>query len=343
MKVTAAAARRFVANPGADCRAVLLYGPNRALVADAAAALVRLALGGADDPFALTRLGEDDIRKDKARLSDALAAQSLLGGANCVWLKIEGETTSDTILAAVKEIEAGAQRAFFIVEAGEIASKGRLVKAFEDGGATAAIAYYEESDAERHAALRTLLQDRGVSMTPDAQALFLAEAPVDRAAARGEVEKLALYGHGLGRQISFEDVAALSIAAEAPELDEAVRAAASGKRAVALEQLDRADAAAVFAIRSLQRRIGRLMEARLLVEGGVPVGDAGDRLKPKVFWKDRDTFAAQLRIWSLERLAKAQEILWRAEVRAKTASAVADPVTITAFSKVADLAKPDRA
>jgi DNA polymerase-3 subunit delta len=341
MKVSGAAVRRFLARPDPACRAVLLYGPNRALSAEAGQALIGLALGGADDPFALTKLSEDEIRKDKARLSDALAARSLLGGATCVWLRIEGESQSEAILAALKEIEGGAERAFFVVEAGEIAGKGKLVGGFEAAGRAAAVAFYEESEAERAAALRAAIEARGVSLSGDGLALFLAEAPADRAAAKAEIEKLALYGHGLGRAIEMEEVAALSIAADTPELDAAVLAATAGDRAGAIERLAQSDVAAVQAIRALQRRVARLVEARLLVEGGVPVGEAGDRLKPKVFWKERDSFAAQLRLWSLQRLRAAQAAVWQAEVRAKTAGPLGEALTARVFARVAELARAE--
>jgi DNA polymerase III subunit delta len=342
MKAPPSAVRRILAAPDPSLRAALVYGPNHALAAEAAQKLIAHALGGEKDPFALTRLLEEDIRKDKARLSDALAAQSLLGGASCVWLRIDAEAQNETILAALKEIESGAPRAFLVLEAGEIAGKGKLVGAFEAAGRAIALPFYEESEAERAAALKALIQERAMNLSPDAQDLFLAEAPVDRILARAEIEKLALFGHQLGRAISLEDVTALSIANPAPELDEAVIAAASGKRALAIERLSQSDAAAVQAIRALQRRVARLLEARLLVEGGVPVGEAGDRLKPKVFWRERDLFAAQVRVWSLAKLRAAQAALWAAEVRAKTASAVADPAASAAFAAVADLGRPDQ-
>lgn len=342
MKVSGAATRRFLANPDKAVAAVLVYGPNTALAAEAAQGLIARALGKDADPFALTRLGEDDIRKDKARLSDALAQQSLLGGTTVVWLRIDSERENETILAALKEIEAGAQRAFLVVEAGELSGKGKLVGGFEAAGRAASVAFYEETDAERAAALKGLIEGRNVSLTSDAMDQFLADAPVDRLLARNEIEKLAAFGHGLGRPLDIEDIQALSIASPAPELDEAVIAATSGKRAEALERLALSDANAVQAIRALQRRIARLHEARLMVEGGTPIGEAGDRLKPKVFWRERDLFAAQLRVWTVDKLRAAQTALWNAEIKSKTLSAVADPTALACIARIAELGRPDR-
>ena len=201
MKLAAAAARRFVSAPDKDTRAALVYGPNRALVAEYAAAVARHVLGDADDPFAVTRLGEDEIRKDKARLDEALTAQSLLGGATLVWARIDGESANDSVLPALAAIEAGAGAAFFLVEGGELAGKGKLVAAFEAAKHAVAVACYEETEGERAAFLRGLIDAARIPMSADAREAFIAGAHADRALMRGELEKIALFAHGLAREV----------------------------------------------------------------------------------------------------------------------------------------------
>jgi len=160
MKLTGAAARRFVDKPDAQMRAALFYGPNRAMVADASAALAKFALAGSDDPFATTKLSEDEIKKDKARLLDALSAQSLLGGPTLVWARVDGEGANDSILFALAQIEKGAPGGFLVIEGGELSGTGKLVKAFESAKSAVAAAFYEESPAERAAFARELLAER---------------------------------------------------------------------------------------------------------------------------------------------------------------------------------------
>ncbi|MDX2234533.1 MAG: hypothetical protein NW200_08545, partial [Hyphomonadaceae bacterium] len=303
MKLAAAAARRFVAAPDAGVRAALLYGPNRAVVSEYARALCAFALDGADDPFAVTRLGEDEIRKDKARLDEALTAQSLLGGPRIVWARVENESANDAILPALAAIEAGQASAWFIVEGGELAGKGKLVAAFEAARNAVAIACYEESEAERAAFLRGLIDAARIPMSDDARELFIAEAHADRSIMRGELEKIALFAHQLGRPVEPADLAALSAVEAESALDDATGAATAGYAAKALNALDRLEAASgISLLKALERRLLRLLEARTLVDNGVSPAEAGDRLKPKVFWKDRDAFAGQVRLWSAARL-----------------------------------------
>ena len=91
MKVTGASVRRFLDKPDKAVRAVLLYGPNESFVHEAAQTLARWAVGKSDDPYAITKLSEQEMKSDGARLADALAAQSLLGGPTVVWARVDGK------------------------------------------------------------------------------------------------------------------------------------------------------------------------------------------------------------------------------------------------------------
>lgn len=343
MKVAPAGARRFLSAPDKSVRAALVYGPNRALVGEAAQTLIKHALGDTDDPFALTRLAEDEIRKDKARLSDALSAQSLLGGPSVVWLRVDGDAQHETVIDALKIIESGEGAAWLVVEGGELNTKGKTVAAFENAKSAASIAFYEESDAERASFLKALIESERIPMSADAREIFIAHAPSDRALARGELEKISLFAHGLGRNVEPDDLAALAAVEAEGEMDDATNAAASGRVAIALDMLDRLDSTnGVSLLKALQRKMLRLLEARTLVDGGVAPNDAGDRLKPKVFWKERDLFASQVRMWTTPRVLAALDVLWAAELRSKTAGAPQDVIAAGAFKRVAEIAGAGR-
>lgn len=339
MKLAAAAARRFISAPDRSYRAALVYGPNRALASEAAEAIAKSALDGSDDPFASTKLVEADLKSDKARLWDALTQQSLLGGPTLVRVRAEGESAADALLHALGEIEAGAPSGFLLVEGGELNGKGKTVAAFENAKRAVAMAFYEETDAERAAFVRSLLDASRTPMSADAKEAFLAAAPADRALARGEAEKLFLFAHELGRPIEPEDVAALSAFEYESALDEAALAALSGKAGQAMEALERIEALnGVMAIKALERRVLRLLEARVMVETKVAsAAEVGDRLKPKVFWKEREIFAGQVRRWASAQLQDALALLWSAELRAKTAQAPQEIIAGGVYRSVAEL------
>jgi DNA polymerase-3 subunit delta len=334
----AAAIRRFLDKPDKSIRAVLLYGPNESFAHEAAQSLAAWALGKFDDPYAITKLGEDEIKRDSARLADALAAQSLLGGPTIVWARISGKAADDAILAALDGVERGDPSGYLIVEAGDLGSTAELVKAFGAADSAAVIAFYEETEAERAQYARALAKELGVSFDRDAEEAFLGALPADRGLAKQEIEKLALFAHGLGRGVSAADIGALMAAESESALDAASLAAAQGRAAQAVESLARIDAlSGVSALRALLRRLHQLREVRALIDGGMSASDAIAKLRPPVFWKERDAVAAQARLWTAKKLNAAYDVLWAAELRAKTAGAPQDLIAADAYRSVAKL------
>lgn len=338
MKIQGASIRRFLDKPDKAVRAVLLYGPNESFAHEAAQKLAAWAVGKSDDPYAVTKLGEDEIRKDGARLADALAAQSLLGGPTIVWARISGKGADAAILDALDAVERGEPLGYLIVEAGDLGSTAELVKKFAAAKTGAVIAFYEETDAERAQHARTLAKELGLSFEPGAEDAFLSALPADRGLAAKEIEKLALYAHGLGRPVSAADLDALLADEAESALDAASLAAAQGRAAQAVEALARIDAlSGVSALRALLRRMLQLREARLLIDSGLSPSDAVAKLRPPVFWKERDAVAAQARLWTGRKLNAAFDILWTAELRAKTAGAPQDLIAADAYRSVAKL------
>jgi len=341
LKIAPASAARFLEKPDPGARAVLLYGPNANFVSEAAATLVRKALGGADDPYALTRLTEDDMKRDRVRLGDALAAQSLLGGPSVVWARVDGKGADEAILDALGAIERGAPCAYFVIEGGDLGGASALVKAFGAAARAAAIAFYEETQADRAAFARARIKELGLGLESDAADALMAALPADRGLARGELEKLALYAHGLGRDLSSQDVQELLPGEADGELNAATLAAASGKPDRAVEALARIEAlSGVSALRALLRRMQHLAEARAHMDEGASAAEAVAKLRPPVFFKERDTVIDQARAWSAKKLNAAFDILWAAELRAKRAGAPQDLIAADAFRSVAKLVAP---
>jgi DNA polymerase-3 subunit delta len=338
VQIKGASIRRFLEKPDKNVGAVLLYGPNESFSHEAAQRLSAWALGKSDDPYSITKLGEDEIKRDSAKLGDALAAQSLLGGPTIVWARVSGKSADESILDALASIERGEPNGYLIVEAGDVGGSAELVKKFGAAAKAAVIAFYEETDAERAVFAKALAKDLGVTFEREAEDLLLAALPADRGLARQEIEKLALYAHGLGRPIDVADLASLLAAELESAIDAASLAAAQGKAAHAGESLARIDAlSGVSALRALLRRLHQLRDARAMMDQGASADDAIARLRPPVFWKERDAVASQARLWTAKKLSAAYDVLWTAEMRSKTAGAPQELIAADAYRSVAKL------
>lgn len=339
MKIAGAAIRRFIDKPDKAVRAVLLYGPNESFAHEAAQKLAAWAVGKSDDPYAVTKLNEDEIKKDTARLGDALAAQSLLGGPTIVWARVDGKGADASIVAAVEAFEAGEPGGYLIVEAGDLSGTSELVKCFTNSKTVAAsLAFYEETDAERAQYAKAAAAEMGVSFERDAEDAFLAALPPDRGLARREIEKLALYAHGLGRKLEIADLDQLLAGEAESAIDAASSAATAGKAALAVESLARIEGlSGVSALRALLRRLQQLRDARAMIDDGANPADAIAKLRPPVFWKERDAVTAQARLWTAKKLNAAFDVMWAAELRCKVAGAPQDLIAADAYRSVARL------
>jgi len=338
VKISGASIRRFLDKPDKAIGAVLLYGPNESFVHEAAQTLARWAVGKSDDPYAITKLSDSEIKSDPARLSDALSAQSLLGGPTVVWARIDGKGADAAIVDVLAAYERGEPLGYLIVEAGDLGSTAELVKKFTAAKNGAVIAFYEETEAERAQHARTLAKDLKIEFERDAEETFLALLPPDRGLAAREIEKLALYASGLGRKVGSEDLEALMASEAESALDAASLAAAQGKAAQAVEALSRIEGlSGVSALRALLRRMHQLRDARLLIDAGASPTDAVAKLRPPVFWKERDAVAAQARLWTAKKLNAAYDVLWTAELRSKTAGAPQELIAADAYRGVAKL------
>ena len=61
--------------------------------------------------------------------------------------------------------------------------------------------------------------------------------------------------------------------------------------------------------------------------------DAIAKLRPPVFWKERDAVAAQARLWTAKKLNAAYDVLWIAELRSKTAGAPQELIAADAYRR----------
>jgi DNA polymerase-3 subunit delta len=338
MKLGGAQLKRFLEKPDKNIGAALFYGPNASLISESAAALAAWALKGSDDPYALTKLHEDEIKRDSALLSDALCAQSLLGGPTVVLARIDGKAAESAVLAALKDIEAGAPRGYLVIEGGDLGGSSALVKAFNDATRAACAAIYEETDSDRADFARRFLAEEKVQLDRDAQDVLAAALPSDRGLARKELEKLAIYAHDLGRPLNQSDLNGLLAEEADGALDVATLAAASGKGAQAMEALSRMEnLSGVSALRALSRRMLQVHDARSLMDQGMSASDAVGKLRPPVFWKERDAVAGLARAWTAKKLNAAFDALWHAERRAKNSGMPQDLVAADAFRAVAAL------
>lgn len=329
MKLNAREADRALKQPDARFQVYLIYGPDGGLVRERADGLCAALVPDPDDPFATTRLTDDDIKADPAALADALAALSLTGADRLVRLRLSGDSAPVARLLA--EIDSGEApcEAWLVIESGELRKTAKLRKAAEDGKASLAAPCYADSARDLVALAEDMFRAEALSLEPDARAVLAPFLEGDRALARSEVEKLILY-KGLAAQrggeagvITREDIAAISAVGSEAAMDQILDPAMSGDVRAADMAYARGLASGlnpVGVLRMLQRRIDQFDTFHT---GG---GDAGAlaRAGAPRFGPPADAFKRAARLWTGRRLDHARRLAFDAERAVKRSGAPAE-------------------
>jgi DNA polymerase-3 subunit delta len=164
-----------------------------------------------------------------------------------------------------------------------------------------------------------VLRDLGHKVDRPALQWIAATLGGDRAVLRRELEKLSVYA-GAAERITTADAEACLGDSAAVSLDAAALAAVAGD----LGTLDRAlgrcfldGQSAVAVLRALNRTLTRIQFAAGMVEAGKTADAALKALRPKVYWKEKETYLQAVSRWSSANLARAIEILGEAELDCK--------------------------
>jgi DNA polymerase-3 subunit delta len=307
MKLPPARVPAFLRDPG-DCRVVLLYGDDAGMIRDRAETLVRAVAGSLDDPFLVTELAREDIR----RLADEAAGLSLIGGRRVVRVRDVTDAASDPVQAVLK----GRAPALVVLEGPALASRSKLRTALEAAPDGAAIGCYPEEGRALEDTIRETLRASGAGIEPDALSWLSQQLGADRASTRAELEKLALYV-GAGNRVDLDaamtcvgDLAGLS-------LDDALFAATTGDVATADRALEAAVAEGAAPVQVLRAALGHLQKlhrARLAMdEHGLTAGDAVKGIRPPVFYQKVGAFTRSLGLWPAASLTAAMAALAEAE------------------------------
>jgi DNA polymerase-3 subunit delta len=332
MKIDARALARFMKQPDPACQAVLLFGEDSGLVRERAEAIARTVVDDLSDPFRVAELTGETIADDPARLADEAAAMSMIGGRRVVRVRHVTPTAAKSIAGAFESfLEDVANRkpqdlALIVIDAADLDGRSPLRKLFESAPNAAAIPCYRDEGDGLASVIRETLAQHKVRTSADALAWLASRLGGDRAVTRGEVEKLALYV-GAGNEATLEDARTMVGDSADIGLDDLVDAAAGGDGVALARAYDKLVAEglpAIAILRAAQRHFMRLHLCAGLIAAGQDADQAMMRLRPPVFWKQKDSFRGQLRRWPLQRLALALERLLDAEIACKSSSGAAE-------------------
>ena len=127
MKLTGADVGRYFTNPDRSATGALLYGQDAMRVALKRKDVIDALIGpNGEEEMRLERLPASEVRKDPARLVDAIKAQGFFPGDRVVFVEDAADSVTKAVTVALKEWQAG--DAQIIVTAGMLAARSTLRK-----------------------------------------------------------------------------------------------------------------------------------------------------------------------------------------------------------------------
>ncbi len=349
MKITGARIQSFIRQPGSEIAGVLLYGPDQGLVRERARGLALSVVEDLGDPFRVVEMTGQALKADPTRLIDEAAQLSMTGGRRVIWVHEATDGVSSNF-QDILEIRGGQN--LVIAEAGNLGPRSSLRKLFEKAKNAGVIGCYEDSARDLGNIIWETLGRFGLSPSPDATAFLIENLGGDRLVTRGELEKLALYVGGelndtgpAAKTVEVEDAMACIGDSAAMSLDFVVYATASGNAQELDRTLERAyleGTSPIGVLRAMAGHLQRLHLALGFVAGGQPPDSAFDALKPRIIFKFKSQFQAQMRQWRLGRLARAMELLMEAEIECKSTGLPAAQICHRALIRISQAARAKR-
>lgn len=327
--------------------AVLVYGRDEGQVRERADSLAKQIVQDPGDPFSAIRLDADEVKREPALVADELAAMSMMGGRRLVRLDRAPDGITKPVEAALDLASGGSgEMNFLLVTAGELAAGSKLRKLFEKSKVALAMPCYGDEPGDIEGLVRKSLADAKLTIEPAAMAYLAENLGGDRMATRGELEKLALYMKGREpARVALEDVVA-SVGATAGLALGDIATAVTGGEVRQLDMLfERAETRAespVAILRAVSRRMVQFHLVCGLIEEGVSCGEAINQLKPRLFFRDSDSFRAQAPRWQRKNAARALDILGEAEGQCKSTGLPDRAIAMRACIRIAASAQPRR-
>ena len=301
----------WLRRPDPDIGIVLIYGPDRGLVAERAKAFVARAGLDPDDPFSSVRLDASELDAAPGRLLDEAATVPMFSARRLIWVK--NASAHKHLAEEVKALVAAPPRdSVVLIEAGDLKKGAALRAAVESGRAAMALPCYADEGKTIDAVIDEVLAREGLSIGLEARQALRANLGGDRLASRSEIEKLALYCRGAG-EVRQEDVRAMTGDVSGLGIDDVVDAVLSGDGRAFDASYTRLTASGtnpflVLAAAMRQFQLLQLMRAEM-DSAQKPASAVIAAARPPVFFSRRRLIETALQRWGAASLDRALERL----------------------------------
>lgn len=306
-----------------DIWCVMVFGEDDGVVSDTAD---QISSKWSEGGGVQITLDDDEIRREPQLLSDRIETGSLLGETEIIRVRTSGEKISKAILdlvARADELGVGFGNRLIILNGG-LNKRSKLRSTIEQSRTAAAIHVFADTAGDLDSLVRHRLSEFEIEIEEEALSDFVALLPGHRGLANQETEKLALFGRGLERSITLQDVRKLCQTDADNNVRDLAQAALDGELArtqAEYERISETGGSAISILRIMEMEAKRLLQARGLMGTG---GDIGRKLRPPVWTSEWPKFRSRMDLWSAQSLTRLLAAIHDLELKAKTQGPAAD-------------------
>lgn len=310
---------RYLARPDPSRPGLLIHGQDAMRVALKRAEAVRALVGEkADEEMRLTRMPGGGLKKDPARLVDAVREVGFFPGPRVVLVEDTPDLASEAIRAGLEGWRQG--DAVIVVTAAALGKSSALRKLFETHGQAVCAPVYDDPPSEEEIA--RWLAEAGLREVPrDAmREMALLARALDPGDLRQTIEKIGLYKYGDATPLTVEEIALLAPATIEADLDELIHCVAERREGDFGPLMRRIEQQGLTPVTLC---IGALRHFRALhLAAADPAGPAVAlaRARPPVFGPRRDRMARQAQAWGMGPLEEAVALLLGTDMTLRSAS-----------------------
>ncbi|WP_419827028.1 DNA polymerase III subunit delta [Sphingomonas sp.] len=296
--------------PGLRCS--LFYGSDEPASRELAAGSVK-ALGSAVERI---DLHATQLKSDPSLLVDEAAALSLFGAAR--YVRVDG-VVEDCLPAIEALLSAPQVGSPVILVAGALKKNSQLLHVLGNDPHSRVIASHPVEAPHLRRLAIALAASHGLRIDDDAAESLVEMVDGNRELLAREIEKLSIYVDASSetpRRANEEAIAAMSIDQRGANIGVVVDAFCSRDLRSLLSseaQLSRDGSDDVLLVRSLLKRLVAMAAAKAEIGRGASARSAIDRVTRAMFWRERESIAADLPEWTCDRLSWAIELLGKAE------------------------------
>ena len=305
--------KNIIQNPDKFCGA-LLYGPNEYKVNENYQDLFNLLNKENNNTFELQEFDTEIILNQPEIFFNEINT-ILLGGGRKV-IKID-MMNSDKAGCLVDYLEKPTKNTFIIVKSGKIGPSSKLRKTFENTKRFLAVPFYEDSIKDADAFIMAFLSSKKCTISSDAKLRLLSISGNDHKIIESNLELLYLYIISeTDKEINIDIIDKILLSGKPAEIQNLCNCVAFGKVSEAfscLNELKLNGHQPIQFINSLSRFFQRIHQVLISENSGKNISEAMSDLSPPVFFKEKDSFIKQTKLWNMEKTERALRIINEAE------------------------------